>query len=112
MLVGASLRYSQTSLERVQENIIQLFFFFSFREHCLFFNFNKNFFLVLENNVSFFIIIKKYMKYKNIKIFFFFKKFFSLNKVNFNFLNKKVSFITYDDSLCGNCTGLIHVKNI
>jgi len=52
------------------------------------------------------------MKYKYIKKNFFFKKFFSLNKVNSNSLSKKVGFITYDDSLCGNCTGLIHVKNI
>ncbi len=31
------------------------------------------------------------------------------NKKKFN--NKVKFFITYDDSLCGNCTGLIRVKN-
>jgi hypothetical protein len=53
------------------------------------------------------------MKYKNIKKFFFKgDNYFSLNKVNYNSLSNKVNFfITYDDSLCGNCTGLIHVKN-
>jgi len=42
MLVGASLRYSQTSLERVQENNNTIIIFF----------------LALENIVSFLILIK------------------------------------------------------
>lgn len=54
------------------------------------------------------------MKYKNIKKIFFFKEednYLSLNKVNYNSLSNKVNFFITYGFLCGNCTGLIHVKN-